>query len=84
MNIVDDSLCLLCGRHIPERKSTRICQVRVERKAYLQVSLNVAKEGNVADTSNNQQDERAGKDDKGEKRCNGQGRRRETVSGEVL
>lgn len=37
-------------------------------KAYLQVPLNVAKERNITYAGDNEQKERAGKDDKGEKR----------------
>lgn len=53
-------------------------------KAYLQISLNVAKERNIADTGDCQQQKRAGKHDKGEKRSDGQGGRRKTVPSEVL
>lgn len=70
MNIVADSLCQLCGRHIPERqrKSSHICRVRVASKTYLQVPLNVAKEGNIENAGDNEQEKRADKDDKCEKR----------------
>lgn len=37
-------------------------------KTYLQVPLNVTKEGNVEDTGDDQENKRAGKDDKCEKR----------------